>query len=70
MFHVNAIVIEGERYNVGEIVVVGFHNDEPLFDFIKSLWHFKSEIYVFCHLIIIRFNLKIVAKHYFKKFWT
>ena len=51
------VVFEGQRYDVDEEVVVLFHNDEPLFGYIRSIWHFKSEIYVLCDLIIIiRFN--------------
>ena len=57
MLQPKAVVLEGQSYNVDEVVVVGFHNDEPLFDYIRSIWHFKGEIYVLCDLIIIiRFN--------------
>ena len=57
LLQAKAVVFEGQRYNVDEVVVVGFHNDEPLFGYIRSIWHFKSEIYALCDLIIIkRFN--------------
>ena len=57
LLQAKAVVFEGQRYNIDEAMVVGFHNDEPLFGYIRSIWHFKSEIYVLCDLIIIiRFN--------------
>ena len=57
LLQAKAVVFEGQRYNVEEVVVVGFHDDEPLFGYIRSIWHFKSGIYDLCDLIIIiRFN--------------
>ena len=57
LLQAKAVVFEGQRYNVDEVVVVGFHNDEPLFGYIRSIWHFKSETCALCDLIIIiRFN--------------
>ena len=57
LLQAKAVVFEGQRYNVEEVVVVGFHDDEPLFGYIRSIWHFKSGIYALCDLIIIiRFN--------------
>ena len=57
LLQAKSVVFEDQGYNVDEVMVVGFHNDEPLFGYIRSIWHFKSEIYVLCNLIIIiRFN--------------
>ena len=57
LLQAKAVVFEGQKYNVDEVVVVGFHNDEPMFGYIRSIWHFKSETYALCGLIIIiRFN--------------
>ena len=53
LLQAKAVVFEGQRYNVDEVVVVDFHNDEPLFGYIRSIWHFRSEIYALCDLIII-----------------
>ena len=37
LLQAKAAVFEGQRYNVDEVVVVGFHNDEPLFGYIRSI---------------------------------
>ena len=37
LLQAKAVVFESQRYNVDEAVVVGFHNDEPLFGYIRSI---------------------------------
>ena len=48
-----AVLCEGQRYNKGEVVVLDFVNDGPLFGLIKLVCYFKKEVYVLCDLLII-----------------
>ena len=48
-----AVLFEDQRYNKGEVVVLDFVNDGPLFGLIKLVCYLKKEVYVLCDLLII-----------------
>ena len=39
-------VFEGQRYSVGDVVILSFYNDDYLFGLVKSVLTFKGQIFL------------------------
>ena len=48
-----AVIMDGQRYQQGEVVVVGFEDDEYVFGNIESCFFFQDTAYLLCNLLLI-----------------
>ena len=51
--HSKAIVKNGQRYSTGDCVIIRYGNDEPIFGFIESAWHYQNMEYLLCEVLLI-----------------
>ena len=51
--HLKAIVKNEQRYSTGHCVIIRYGNDEPIFGFIESAWHYQNMEYLLCEVLLI-----------------
>ena len=51
--HSKGIVKNGQRYSIGDCVIIRYGNDEPILGFIESVWHYQNMEYLLCEVLLI-----------------
>ena len=50
----SGVVFEGQRYSVGDVVVLRFYNDGYLFGLVKSVLVFREQIFLACARLVTK----------------